>query len=711
MADEELKLTIKQEEFVRKMNEVQVVIQDTKKAMDDLNKTKPFNQHNVDALYEWQKKVRELEADLEDVVNKQKELVEENKEVTKTTEEVTESTDDLGEAAKGLSKKLGLAAIAIGLITKLTQAVVVAFKDTVAGAKALTVVSEVWKQITYNIATANLSITTFTTSLVHAIASAKLMNEIRDKERKLLRESSQLQIEYSKMYLDASNKERTAAERLKLGNETLLKHQELVKKDVEIVDEQLAQIAVALVARPESNDLLNKENDLLIKRNAIIAQGLMGEKQLQNQMNANRREMFQDYFDEIEERLKRQDEFQALSLKLMQDYEQTQIELLEGNDKIRAQRDYGLKQLEELRKQMGKLGKLSKEQEKQFAIIGAGIWVAFYEGLTEEAQKKLPQKDIDAISKVLLPQLQGLITKDLPAEMAKIKSWVASNKEFSIWNMLGLDPESDDDKEAIDAIKNAAGKMQDIFQDILDQRVEMAERERELLDTRISETQREIDLEAELMEAGYANNLSARQQYLAKLKTQRDQAIADEEKAIKQQMIAQKLIQTTNILSGVSEIIKTSAKFPVIGMILAAASIASLFAIWSQSKTKATKLEEGGSGTVTGRRHSQGGERFLDHVEIEQGEQWGVLSRRASGKYGDMFHDMVSSFNRDQMPEFVSPSISNNIRVDNNGPNQRLDRVIKEQQKMNEQMKQGQLITVGNKKIIKNGNKIRIVGL
>ena len=26
---------------------------------------------------------------------------------------------------------------------------------------------------------------------------------------------------------------------------------------------------------------------------------------------------------------------------------------------------------------------------------------------------------------------------------------------------------------------------------------------------------------------------------------------------------------------------------------------------------------------ITGKRHSQGGERFLDHVEVESGEAWG----------------------------------------------------------------------------------------
>lgn len=709
MADEQLKVTVQTEEFVKKLNEVQKAIQDTKKSMDDLKKTKPFDVHDVDGLYNYQKAARALDGDMEKLVKQQKEL-------TESSKTVTQKTDELGEAAGGLARKLGLAAIAIGLITKLVKEVVIAFKDTVAGMKAITIGAEVWKQIAYNIAVADFNITKFNISMANAIAAAKLMNKDREEDRKDLIKTSQLREDYNKLYFESADRTKSLTYQLdKLTNAEKV-HNEMIDVELKNATRQLAITELQLVNRPKSNKLLDQEAQLLAKISTIEGQRYSETKRVEMRRssleNQIREENMKKYIDEIEERLKRQDEFQSLSLKLMDEYEKTQIDLLEGNDKITAQRDYGLRQLAEMKKQMERLGKLSKEQEKQFAILGAGIWVAFWEGLTPAAQKKLPQKDIDAISKAIKPVLEGLqeMTHNTVESIKKKLEEQAANKEFSVWNLLGLDPNNDDDKEAIDAVKNAAEKMQDIFQEILDKRVEMAQRERELLDTRISETQHEIELEAELMQAGFANNLTARQQYLAQLKKQRDQAIADENKAIQQQLLAEKLIQTTNILSGVSEIIKTSAKFPVIGMLLAAVSIASLFAIWSQSKSKATKLEEGGSGTVTGKRHSAGGERFLDHVEIEQGEQWGVLSRRASGKYGDMFHDMVSSFNKDQMPEFITPTTTNLVRVDNNGPNSRLDRVIKEQEKMNTELKRGQLYTVGNKRILKSGNKIRIIG-
>ena len=87
----------------------------------------------------------------------------------------------------------------------------------------------------------------------------------------------------------------------------------------------------------------------------------------------------------------------------------------------------------------------------------------------------------------------------------------------------------------------------------------------------------------------------------------------------------------------------------------------------------------------------------------------GILSRPASEKYGKVFHELVNSFNKDEMPQFAP--VSNNVRVENSGPNSRLDRVISEQRKLNESlMKQSVITQVGGKKVIKTGNKVRIVG-
>jgi len=146
--------------------------------------------------------------------------------------------------------------------------------------------------------------------------------------------------------------------------------------------------------------------------------------------------------------------------------------------------------------------------------------------------------------------------------------------------------------------------------------------------------------------------------------------------------------------------------------------IGTMFAAFAVAKSRAasmTKLAEGGAGDETGivkgRSHAAGGERFLDHIEVERGERWGVLNRRASDKYGRVFNEIVSSFNKNEMPSFLAPENVNNIMVNNDGSNSRLDKVIVEQKRLNERLgKDTQILITGHRKVIKKGNKIRIIG-
>jgi hypothetical protein len=102
-------------------------------------------------------------------------------------------------------------------------------------------------------------------------------------------------------------------------------------------------------------------------------------------------------------------------------------------------------------------------------------------------------------------------------------------------------------------------------------------------------------------------------------------------------------------------------------------------------------------------RHSQGGERFLDHVEVEQGERWGVLSRTASRKYGNSFYKMVDSFNRDALP--IPKGVVNNILLDTSMTNGRLDELIQ----LNKKEKKEETIIMKGMTIIKKGSSVRII--
>ncbi|HBR22855.1 MAG TPA: hypothetical protein DD713_09985, partial [Nitrospiraceae bacterium] len=95
-----------------------------------------------------------------------------------------------------------------------------------------------------------------------------------------------------------------------------------------------------------------------------------------------------------------------------------------------------------------------------------------------------------------------------------------------------------------------------IIEQLSQKEVERTQRERELLDTRVDETQSALETEIELYKAGYASNIEAKQKELAELKVERDKALAEEEKARKKQhtievasLLAQKAVDVAKIIS------------------------------------------------------------------------------------------------------------------------------------------------------------------
>lgn len=231
--------------------------------------------------------------------------------------------------------------------------------------------------------------------------------------------------------------------------------------------------------------------------------------------------------------------------------------------------------------------------------------------------------------------------------------------------------------ERLKALKESLREISDVVSQIINKELELAQREREIYDQRILEAQNALDAEISLYQAGYASNVAAKQKEIEELKKLREQALRDEEAAMKRQMAMEKIQQGVNIFTSATQLLKSYTKLGPLGLPLAAAAIALMFTLLTSVKKRSSetiKLAEGGHGEIKGRTHSQGGEPFLSHVEVEAGERWGVLNRAANRRYGRIFDRMVDAFNRHEI-ESIDPV--NNILVENTGPNKRLDEVNK----------------------------------
>ena len=381
--------------------------------------------------------------------------------------------------------------------------------------------------------------------------------------------------------------------------------------------------------------------------------------------------------------------------KLRDQYEQDQIEQLTGVDRIRAEQEFELRQVQLLEDHLRELGDPTEEHYKYLDGLRASAnlraerairveqqseldyWSDFYgEAISErmkfydfreeldiktaelageltgrkelEIQKKWLQARLDLLKASKDPELLAR-AEILDAEIGLIQQKIDGiDASETIWTKMGF---NDEQKEAL---QGAVNDTIDALDQIFDARVEDAQRTRELLDTQISEMQRALEAEMELMKAGYASNVDAKRKELEELQKQREKALKQEEAAIKAKRKLETVTQTVSLITAAAETFKA---FPGPLLPIAIATVAAMFAAFAAAKLKASaaaKLAEGGTGTetgmITGRSHAQGGERFLDHVEVERGETWGVLSKRATAKYGKQFWQIVTSFNKDQIP-------------------------------------------------------------
>lgn len=256
-----------------------------------------------------------------------------------------------------------------------------------------------------------------------------------------------------------------------------------------------------------------------------------------------------------------------------------------------------------------------------------------------------------------------------------------------------------------------------IIDQLSQKEVERTQRQRELLDTRVDEAQSALEVEADLYKAGYASNVEAKKKELAEMKIQRDKALAEEEKARKKQhtieiasLLAQKAVDVAKIISSTAvanakAIALSPLTFgqPWVGINTAAAALGIAAAAAAVVAASTAKYAKGGW-TGEGKYKDSTGERMAGIVH----EKEFVVRRGPAHKYRGMLEAInrndqkmiLNSFNK------VIPGASNNILVENTGPNKRLDEVNSNLR----QIRSKEEVTVlGNMTIYKKGNSTRVI--
>jgi len=309
--------------------------------------------------------------------------------------------------------------------------------------------------------------------------------------------------------------------------------------------------------------------------------------------------------------------------------------------------------------------------------------------------------------------IENLDEEYFKGQEKKIKEQKDFWNDYFNWftkNVEKIQSEPEKRKEAIETLKKGLDEFVKFAQGITDNLTEAAERRRELLDTQISETQAALETEVELYKAGYASNVAAKKAELETLKKSRDQALIDEEAALKKKRTIEALAQGIDIASSIWSLVKSETKNKGwYGLITAGIAIGAMFALVSSSKK--TKYAKGGW-TGDGTDRDETGERVAGVVH----EKEFVIKRGPAHK----FRDVLEAINRDDRkmifnsfnklsPELLGGTTVNNVVVENEGPNERLDQVNAQLRQLNRKQNREDIVELSGMTIHRKGNTTRII--
>lgn len=296
-------------------------------------------------------------------------------------------------------------------------------------------------------------------------------------------------------------------------------------------------------------------------------------------------------------------------------------------------------------------------------------------GFENKIQRELLDIDIEFAKKrveVLAATLaiNGTLTPDQKKALAdavdqlnKLRGQKAENAEADkgdLLKQLGISDKGIENIQKYAAAVSTAGQVsKDLFDAIAstaDARVQAIQKQIDAIDQLVQADQDAVDKQQALFDKGRANSLDAAKKKLEDDKKQKAALQKQEEEAQKKRdalqkasLIADALAQTSNLITASSTIFRVFSSIPIVGVPLAIAAIAAMFAGFAVAKANAISavgssdkqsFEEGG--VAGGDRHSSGGNKYISMdgkdrniLEIERGER--IFSRKNSQKHEKLF--------------------------------------------------------------------------
>ena len=344
------------------------------------------------------------------------------------------------------------------------------------------------------------------------------------------------------------------------------------------------------------------------------------------------------YLGQEEEIAKIQTDFTRLRALTAERYEK---EITKFIDEETAKRNKELEDAtdEYLQKQQGirdkRLQFIRNEQEldemRIDAIKKSGNDELSLEQFKEDAKLRLLKNSLERQRRVLLETdttgqgVELFDVKKIDAEISVIEDKLAELNEKPIFerirerfkNLFNL---SEEDVQAIgDQISSITQNIFDGLSSLNDAELSQQQRIIDARQENIDALKAQLDEELELKRQGYANNSTALQEQLDEqtnlLAKEEEKRLALEKKAASLRLKQNALEIASNIALAAAKAIESNAKFGLVGIVTAAAQVASIFALIAKAKAQAAqfsapeKLRKGAK--LEGRSHEMGGVPLL----------------------------------------------------------------------------------------------------
>lgn len=267
----------------------------------------------------------------------------------------------------------------------------------------------------------------------------------------------------------------------------------------------------------------------------------------------------------------------------------------------------------------------------------------------------------------------------LKNELDSIKS------DRNLFDILGIEISEERFQALIKALEYAKQYINEYFNNLNELYDQSVNKSKELVDQR----QQEYEQQISLANAGHANSVETAKKELALAKQKNEQALKDQEKFQKAQLVANTALEASNLAVGLSKIVKDLGPLApfAIGAVLAAFIAAKITAFRVSRK----KFRKGGYEEVEGGSHESGQDTPIGALKdgsigyAERGEAVGVFTGRAKRRYGNrVLKELVDAANRGTLDrimrqdEFASFPYTQNNYVDTGIMERRLAQLVKQ---------------------------------